>query len=189
MKGQLVELKPLQRGHIKQIVEWRNDPEVAYWATGSDPIWEFTTEEEADKSFSWHLEHSSRYDTCEFAVYTLEGVFIGFADYRDVDRVKRSCSIGITIGNRNYWGEGYGTEAIRLLVKYLFERLNLRRIQLDTWSGNERALKAYSKCGFKTEGTLRENEFVRGKYYDTIIMGLLRNELTLQPGKGAESND
>lgn len=109
-------------------------------------------------------------------IYTLDGELIGTADYRDVDPVKRSCTVGITIGKKEYWGQGYGTDAMKVLVRFLFERLNLRRIQLDTWGGNGRAIRSYEKCGFVIEGRLRENEYVRGEYFDTVIMGLLRDD-------------
>lgn len=54
--------------------------------------------------------------------------------------------------------------------------MNLERIQLDTWSGNEAAVHCYEKCGFQIEGRLRNNEYVDGAFYDTVLMGLLREE-------------
>ncbi len=175
IKGEKVEFRILNRENIKTLVNWRNDPEVAYWATGGDPKYEFRSEEEANRDLSWHMENSSMLDGYQFAIFTHDGKFIGTADYREVDHVKRSCTVGITIGDQNYWGKGYGTDALSVLAEYLFNRLNLRRIQLDTWSGNDRAIKSYKKCGFQVEGILKENEFVNGKYYDTVIMGLLKS--------------
>ncbi len=174
MKGTKVELKPFERHHIAKLVEWRNDPEVSYWSDGREPDYELTTLEEAEISFTNNVKSGSKLDGYMFSVYTLDGQYIGVADYRDVDRIKRSCTIGIAIGEKDYWGNGYGSDAIDVLVEFLFNRLNLRRIQLDTWSGNERAIKSYQKCGFKIEGTLKENEYIEGRYYDTIIMGLLK---------------
>lgn len=175
-----MELRPFERKHIAKLVEWRNDPEVALWSDGRQPEFELITLEEAEISFSNTLKNGSKFDTFTyaymFAIHTLEGQYIGMADYRDVEKIKRSCTIGITIGEKDYWGKGYGTDAIKVLIEFLFNRVNLRRIQLDTWSGNKRAISAYSKCGFKVEGTLRESEYIEGKYYDTIIMGLLRRD-------------
>ena len=176
IKGEKVEFRILNRENIKTLINWRNDPEVAYWATGGDPKFEFRSEEEANRDLSWHIENSSMLETYQFAIFTHDGNFIGTADYREIDHVKRSCTVGITIGDKNYWGKGYGTDALSVLADYLFNRLNLRRIQLDTWSGNERAIKSYKKCGFQVEGVLKENEFVNGKYFDTIIMGLLKSQ-------------
>nr|WP_267901880.1 GNAT family protein [Brevibacillus parabrevis] len=65
------------------------------------------------------------------------------------------------------------------MLRFLFLRLNLNRVQLDTWSGNTRAIRAYEKCGFVVEGRLRQNEYVNGQYYDTIMMGILREEFAL----------
>jgi len=77
-------------------------------------------------------------------------------DYRDVDSIARSATVGITIGEKELWGQGYGTEALGLLVAFLFDYLNLRRVQLDTWSGNERAMRSFAKLGFREEGRLRQ---------------------------------
>ena len=97
-------------------------------------------------------------------------------DYRDVDTVARSVTVGITVGERDLWSLGYGTEALGLLITHLFDRLNLRRIQLDTWSGNERAIRAFSRLGFTEEGRLRQAVRAPDGYYDLVIMGLLRSE-------------
>ncbi|WP_232306033.1 GNAT family N-acetyltransferase [Pontibacillus litoralis] len=125
--------------------------------------------------YNKNLEKVEKQDGCVFSVYTAsDQTHIGVCDYRDVNLVTRTATIGISIGHKDYWNKGYGTDVIQTLVCDLFKRMNLRRIQLDTWSGNERAIRAYEKCGFSIEGILKENEYVNGKYYDTIIMGLLR---------------
>ncbi|WP_409290299.1 GNAT family N-acetyltransferase [Peribacillus sp. SCS-37] len=114
----------------------------------------------------------------EFSIYTIEESpkHIGGIGYRAVDMISRSCTVGIGIGEKNYWGRGYGTDAMHTLIRFIFLTLNLKRIQLDTWSGNTRAVRSYEKCGFKIEGRLRKNAYIDGTYYDTIIMGLLREE-------------
>jgi RimJ/RimL family protein N-acetyltransferase len=74
---------------------------------------------------------------------------------------------------------------MNLLLVHLFDGLGYQRVELDTWSGNERAIRAYRACGFQIEGRLRRSELVDGMYYDTILMGLLREEwqaLHLSPG-------
>ncbi|RDY66644.1 N-acetyltransferase [Halobacillus trueperi] len=85
----------------------------------------------------------------------------------------------MSLGEREYWGRGYGSDIIQTLLKHLFYTLNLERVQLDTWSGNTHALRLYEKTGFQTEGRLRKNEYVDGAYYDTILMGMLRSEFKL----------
>jgi RimJ/RimL family protein N-acetyltransferase len=119
-----------------------------------------------------------------FAVDLLEGRHIGMVDYRDVDSVARSATVGITIGEKDLWGQGYGSEALRLLVGFLFDHLNVRRVRLDTWSGNERAMRSFARIGFREEGRLRQAVRGPGRYFDSIIMGLLRAEW--QPDGGIE---
>jgi len=84
--------------------------------------------------------------------------------------------LGIFVGDREYWGRGYGTEAMRLVVRYGFIELNLRRISLGLHAYNERALKSYLKAGFKVEGRMRGEGLRDGVRYDSLWMGILREE-------------
>ncbi len=84
--------------------------------------------------------------------------------------------LGISIGERDYWGKGYGTDAMRLAVQYGFLELNLRRISLGLHAYNERALKSYEKVGFKLEGRTRQDGLRDGVRYDSLWMGILREE-------------
>ncbi|MDU7477465.1 MAG: GNAT family protein, partial [Paenibacillus macerans] len=71
---------------------------------------------------------------------------------------------------------GYGREAIELMKRFVFERLNLNRLELEVLDFNERAYRCYLGCGFKEEGRLRQKEFKNGKYSDLIIMSVLVEE-------------
>jgi RimJ/RimL family protein N-acetyltransferase len=83
---------------------------------------------------------------------------------------------GMGIGDEAYWSKGYGTEALRLFLRYAFRELNLRRVSLDVFSYNPRALRCYEKCGFRVEGRIREAISKEGKRHDDIYMGILREE-------------
>ena len=93
--------------------------------------------------------------------------------------------IGIGLGERDYWGRGIGTDAMRLIVQYGFIELNLQRVSLALHSYNERALKSYEKVGFKVEGTLRQDTLREGQRSDGIFMGILRDEWLAQQGDKA----
>jgi RimJ/RimL family protein N-acetyltransferase len=84
--------------------------------------------------------------------------------------------LGISIGERDYWGRGYGSDAVRLAVQYAFVELNLRRVSLGLHAYNERALKAYEKAGFKMEGRMRGEGLRDGVRFDSLWMGILREE-------------
>jgi RimJ/RimL family protein N-acetyltransferase len=88
----------------------------------------------------------------------------------------RKCLFGIAIGDQSAWNKGYGSEATALALRYGFMELNLNRIQLFVYSFNSRAVRAYEKAGFAIEGTLRENLFRDGRYWDEYVMAVLRGD-------------
>lgn len=171
-----VRLRPHIASDAADHVRWRNDAEVAYWATAADVRFWPVAAAAVDRWFSEKLPVIDSRSDGVFAVDLLEGRHIGMVDYRDVDAVTRSATVGITIGEKDLWGQGYGSEALRVLVGYLFDHLNLHRVQLDTWSGNERAMRSFARVGFREEGRLREAVWGPGRYFDAVIMGLLRSE-------------
>ena len=81
-----------------------------------------------------------------------------------------------SIGDKDYWGRGYGREAVSLLLDYAFRVRNLRRVWLEVHAANERAIRAYKACGFVEEGRMREHVWLAGRYVDNVIMGVLREE-------------
>ncbi|GJM72928.1 hypothetical protein HMSSN036_51440 [Paenibacillus macerans] len=91
---------------------------------------------------------------------TLE--YIGQIDLHKIDWQNRSAVLGIVIGRKELLGQGYGREAIELMKRFVFERLNLNRLELEVLDFNERAYRCYLGCGFKEEGRLRQKEFKTG---------------------------
>ncbi|WP_054704503.1 GNAT family protein [Bacillus sp. JCM 19041] len=178
IKGKRIELRPASKADWRRQAEWRNNPDSARLAAGTEsPFYSNVTIEEAETIFDKNVL-PDRKTGCLFAIYIAEtNEHIGNCDYRSVNLVARSAEVGMIIGDPNARDKGFGTEALTLLIRFLFMELNLLRIRLDTWSGNDRALHLYKKCGFQVEGTLRNAEFVNGSYYDQIVMGLLREDV------------
>jgi len=85
--------------------------------------------------------------------------------------------VGILIGAQAQRGGGYGTEAMRLACRFAFEEMGLERVELETFEFNTRAVRSYEKVGFVVEGTKRRGAYLGGRFYDVIVMGLLREEL------------
>ncbi len=93
--------------------------------------------------------------------------------------------VGIGIGQKDDWGKGYGTDAMRIILRYAFAELNLRRVTLDVFEYNQRGVRSYEKAGFTVEGRMREMIFREGRRWDLIFMGILREEwMKLQEEKG-----
>ena len=84
--------------------------------------------------------------------------------------------VGIGIGEREYWGKGYGTDAMRLCLQYAFLELGMQRVSLGLHEYNPRALRSYEKAGFRLEGRTRQEMQREGRRYDVIWMGVLREE-------------
>ncbi|MGE6204400.1 GNAT family N-acetyltransferase [Guptibacillus hwajinpoensis] len=101
---------------------------------------------------------------------------IGDIAMLDIDHQNRKAVVRISIFDSAFWGNGFGTEGMSLLLEYGFNVLNLNRIGLDVFAFNERGIKSYKKLGFKQEGRIREDLFYNGDYHDSILMGVMKNE-------------
>jgi RimJ/RimL family protein N-acetyltransferase len=84
--------------------------------------------------------------------------------------------LGIVIGEKNQWGKGYGQDAIRTLLTFVFGEMNLNRIYLRVYADHALAINAYRKCGFVEEGRLRQDVYSEGRYHDMLVMGILKQE-------------
>jgi RimJ/RimL family protein N-acetyltransferase len=101
---------------------------------------------------------------------------IGVTGLHKIDSRNRHAALGIVVGEKGAWGKGFGTEATRLLVRHAFDTLNLNRVWLHVYEYNTRAVRVYEKVGFRTEGRLRQDTFRDGRYWDTLVMGVLHEE-------------
>ena len=126
---------------------------------------------------SYAGRHSSSPNSAYFSLRTQDGDrYIGFVVLHNIEWNNATGVLAIGIGEREYWGKGYGSDALRLILRYGFQELNLHRIGLDVHSTNTRAIRAYEKAGFTHEGRLREAGYRDGERYDRLKMGVLRRE-------------
>jgi RimJ/RimL family protein N-acetyltransferase len=112
-----------------------------------------------------------------FAIRTIaDDRLIGLIGLYTIFWLHREAFMGINIGERDFWGKGYGTDALQGLLRYAFGELNLQRVSLSVLEGNERAMRSYEKCGFHYEGRERQVWAYDGRRWDEFYMGLLRDE-------------
>ncbi len=167
--GERIYLSPRSSEDVEKFTEWLNDFETTDYIGRSSSI----MTQEAEKAYL--EQHINKEAT--FSIVTIKNnELIGSISIENIDHLKRIGTLGIFIGDKNYRNNGYGTEAIRLILDYGFNYLNLNNINLDLMEFNERALACYKKCGFKEYGRRRKCNFVNGKYYDTISMDILAEE-------------
>jgi RimJ/RimL family protein N-acetyltransferase len=172
LAGKLVTLRPLTPEDYPRLVEFKNDVEVELLGGGRPP--RPTTLAVATEFFN---ELAKDKENFGFAIEA-DGLFIGDIGLFNVNRVNRTAEAGIGIGDRDYWGKGYGREAMSLIVDYGFTMQNLRKIWLETHGTNERAIRSYQAVGFVEEGRQREHVWSGGQYLDIVLMGLFRDDWT-----------
>lgn len=105
-----------------------------------------------------------------------DGRAVGDINLFNIDERNRSAMLGLSIWRTEDRGRGYGTDAVRALVRWAFRQKNLHRIELGVAPHNERAVRVYERVGFVAEGRRRESHYEDGRYVDDIIMGLLRSD-------------
>ncbi|MBP3801809.1 MAG: GNAT family N-acetyltransferase [Clostridia bacterium] len=163
--------KGVSEEEIQKFTEWMNDFNVTDYTGRSGQITTLVGEKE------W-LENSVRNtENRNFNIVELNSdKLIGTIGLENINWIQRSAVLGIFIGDADFRNNGYGTEAIKLLLEYGFKYVNLHSIRLDLLEVNERAHRCYLKCGFKDTGLSREEIFLNGKYYDKLHMDILENE-------------
>jgi len=169
--GVRIYLSPRNVEDVEIFAEWMNDFNITDYLGRSYQT--ITLQEEKA-----YLEKEQNNKNV-FAIIDLEtDEVIGNVGLHEINDINRTATLGIFIGNKNYWSKGYGTEAIQLILDFGFNYLNLNNIDLALMEFNQRALKCYEKCGFKEIGRKRKCNFINGKYYDSILMDILVEEFT-----------
>jgi RimJ/RimL family protein N-acetyltransferase len=134
----------------------------------SDKKWQEWLEKDLEKSES---------DQIFFAIREIKSeTLIGFIGLFDLYKTHGDAMVAIALGERDFWGKGYGTDAMRVMLRYAFHELNLRRMGLIVFEYNPRAMRSYEKVGFSVEGRVRGAMQRDGERWDYLFMGILRDE-------------
>jgi RimJ/RimL family protein N-acetyltransferase len=174
LKGKNVLLRPVKRSDISYFLKWFNDPEVIQYLEMYLPMTEMSEEK-----FIEELGTTRARSDALFVIEVIEGKStkpIGNCGLGQINPKDHNAQLGIAIGEKDYWGKSYGTEAARLLIDYGFQQLNLHRISSAAFAFNERSIKLHKKLGFQEEGRLRQAMFKNGQYNDLMVFGLLKEE-------------
>ncbi|MFC1630134.1 GNAT family N-acetyltransferase [Patescibacteria group bacterium] len=180
IEGEIIYLKPLgEKNATKEYCGWLNDP-------GANQYLE--TKEATIAGLKKYIEEKNKNPNCLFL-----GIFfkenqkphtssttsrtawdrhIGNIKLEPIDFKNRKATAGILIGNKDYWGRGIGTEAMKLLVDYGFKYLNLKEINLGVLSQNKAAIRVYEGVGFKVKRIDKKSVHHSQKLYNTILMSI-----------------
>lgn len=153
---------------LERCWNWINDYDIVrFLATPLKPV---TKEKERELLQKMMVDDSS----VHFAIDTLEGKHIGMIGLHHINHFDGTAVTGTLIGNKNYWGRGYGTDAKMLLLWYAFTVLNLRRISSRVMSSNPRSLKCQLRCGYTIEGVMKKEVYKNGRYHDLVLLAVFR---------------
>jgi RimJ/RimL family protein N-acetyltransferase len=171
LEGRLIVLRRHVPENVEAFQRWYSDPEVARLARYQDaPM----RSDEIDRFFQLRaLGHES----LTMAIHEREGDrLVGSCAFSQVDGENGSAMYHITIGEKDAWGRGYGTETTELMLDHAFRTLGLHRVALTVFEFNERAIRAYRRCGFVVEGRARESIWRDGRWWDELAMSVLATE-------------
>lgn len=182
-RGELVRLTSEEPDFIaKYEARWQRDSEFRRLAD-SGPA-DIVSEKKIKEQFEKSAEEGFKPQRYGFTIRVLEDDKpIGFLGLW-LNLIHGEAWVGIGIGERDYWGRGCGTDAMKLAVQYAFMELGVHRVSLGLFEYNPRALRAYEKVGFRLEGRTRQDMLREGRRTDSLWMGILRTEWMQMQGSG-----
>lgn len=173
LDGERLFLSPIRAVDAPRYVNWLNDVEIAENLLVPRPI-SLLKEEEM-------IAQMAKADPAKTIVVGIWAKdpqrLIGGLGLHAISERHQFAEIGVFIGEKELWGTGYGPEAMRLLIAYAFDSMNLRKVLIRYFGRNERAGRAYTKIGFKEIGRHRDHRFIAGQWWDEVIMELFREDV------------
>jgi len=176
LHGERIRLRAAEKEDIKAFLRWVNDPEVTEHLLLVSPMSRFEEEQWYELMMKQPVnEHVLVIDIKD---QSPQGDYrpIGTCQFHNIDWRNRSAEIGILIGEKSFWDQGYGSETMRLMLDHGFGTWNLHRIWLQVYEENKRGIRAYEKAGFQYEGKYRQAHYQHGRYYDVHLMSVLKEE-------------
>jgi RimJ/RimL family protein N-acetyltransferase len=177
LEGVLVNLRASEMTDLDRNTRWINDRDVTRFLAIRYQMSRLAEE-------AWMRDLISKPMTYErpfFAIETKDGVHVGNVNLFGLRTEDRRAELGIMIGDKSRWSQGLGSDALRTLLRFGFEEMNLNRVELFTYAYNERAYAAYRKCGLVEEGRRRQALYRGGAYHDFIVMVVLRDDSRERP--------
>ncbi|MEU0391792.1 GNAT family protein [Streptomyces sp. NPDC006208] len=170
--GDLVKLRAMGPSDAEALWRWNHDPDVMRWMDDTYP-------QSLAQVEKWMTERArNTYADVLFGIEVLgDGKLIGLVALHGAEPEKGCAELDIYLGEKDSWGGGYATDAMRTACRYGFDDMRLHKITLTVVTENHAAHRVYEKVGFVDEGRLRQVFRREGQWYDMFTMGLLEGEL------------
>ena len=179
LEGRALRLVPQRLEHLDAVARWNADAEMRHWLHRSEDPPELLGREASGLWIARGLADASE---ARFMIEA-DGSFIGEIRLTGIHPHGRA-ELAILIGEKPYWSRGYGSDAIRTLLRFGFGELGLRRVTLIADADNARGIACYRRCGFRHEGVLRAHRLRYGQPLDMVAMGVLREEFAALEADG-----
>ena len=152
-------------------LKWMNDTEINRYLESRFST--YTLEELKD-----FVKEQQRSKTSYlFGIYTkTDDIHIGNIKIGGIDPHHKRGSIGLIIGNKEYWGKGIGTKAVKLLLEFVFESLKLNKVTAGMYKNNIGSYKLFKQLGFKEAAHYKEHSMYNGSFVDTYVFELLKKD-------------
>jgi RimJ/RimL family protein N-acetyltransferase len=164
--GERVVLRALEETDLDHCMSWVNDPQVTHFLSS----FLFPVSRSAELAFIQRAARGDDPHNRVLAICLHDGTYLGNIGLHRIDYRNGTAEVGLVIGARQYWGQGYAREALLCLMQFAFNQLGLRKLTLRVFADNQRALRLYQRCGFQVEGVLKEQHFAHGRYLDEVHM-------------------
>lgn len=173
MENHLIYIRSIEENDIETIRSWNYDTEISNFFPSRWPI----SLNEQKKWFENQINNQSKKKLMIIDKSSNEA--IGMIGLMQIDYINKNCEIGLTLGNKNYWGKGFGKIAMDLITNAIFNDFNFHLIYLTVMEENSRAIKFFEKCGFTTSGKLEDIHYKNGAYKTYLWMRLKKEEYLL----------
>jgi diamine N-acetyltransferase len=167
LRGVKTVLRPIEETDLALLWKWENDSELTYFLN-ADRHRTMSKDEVARRYRQVRSDPSMEL----FIVETQDGERIGMIGYDNLSIERQSCRVYIGLGEKQYWGCGFGSDAMCALLEHHFTDLQLERVYLSVYDFNQRAISSYRKCGYRVDGVRRNVALVDGEWCDSIEMSI-----------------
>lgn len=167
--GKKTIIRAINPDDLTYLLKWREDPEISSLLGNELPI-------SFEMQKKWYEKTIGDSTKKKFIIETTDKKIIGMIGIMSIDLKNRHCECGITIGEKENWGQGLALDALSVVIKFLFEEWNIQRIYAKIFDYNDRSIRLFTSLGFQLEGKMSDYIFTRGKFHDLCILSLKKDD-------------
>lgn len=178
----MIRLRALERDDLKQLRDWRNDPDIfsrvreyCYLNMENQEAW-FNSLRDDRKTVMFGVEHEPLPSSTYALPIYRDWFLIGVCGLIGIDWISRKAEVSIYIGDKEYREKGLGLEILNALAKYAFGECNLNRLWAEVYDSNQAGRRLFIKAGYEEEGILLSNAYKNGHYQNSHIYRILKDE-------------